>query len=82
MCSMTVTYHQRFDNEWVDVTHEKAFACCACGLIQDLSHLVVVNEDESHSVLRKAVRNKKETTKYRKRKDLLCVKNKNTNTEH
>ena len=38
---MAVAYNQRYDGEWVDVTEERFYACCDCGLVHRYEHRVL-----------------------------------------
>ncbi len=58
---MTIAYNQRFDGEWVDVTEERFFACCDCGLVHAYEHIIVGDR-----ILRRAFRDKRATTDRRR----------------
>ena len=38
---MAPTYNQRYDGEWVDVTEERFYACCDCGLVHSYEHIII-----------------------------------------
>ena len=54
------TQIQRYDNEWVDVTHGQLLACCDCGLVHDINYHIIESSDGIH-ILRSAVRHSKAT---------------------
>ncbi len=58
---MSIVYNQRYDGEWVDVTDERFFACCDCGLVHGYEHIIVGNR-----ILRRAFRNRRATAARRR----------------
>ncbi len=62
---MAVNYIQRFDNEWVDVTNGQLIACCDCGLVHDFEYAILGDR-----ILKRALRNNRETAYRRNRKDV------------
>ncbi len=58
---MSTVYTQRFDGEWVDVSEDKLFACCDCGLVHRQEFLIV-----GESVLRRVFRDRRATADRRR----------------
>lgn len=62
---MPVLFNQRYDGEWVDVTDERAFACCDCGLVHNYEHIVITS-DGNLRILRRAWRDRRATANRRR----------------
>ncbi|MGR3292509.1 MAG: hypothetical protein ACUZ9M_00670 [Candidatus Scalindua sp.] len=62
---MKAMYIQRHDGEWVDVTDGQLIACCDCGLVHDYEYACLDGR-----ILKRAFRNKLETSYRRKRNDV------------
>ena len=58
---MSIEYTQRYDGEWVDVTDERCFACCDCGLVHTLEHAVLEGR-----ILRRVFRDDRATANRRR----------------
>ena len=58
---MSIVYTQRYDGEWVDVTNERFFACCDCGLVHRQEYIIV-----DASVLRRVFRDARATANRRR----------------
>ncbi len=58
---MAIAYTQRHDGEWVDVTEERFFACCDCGLVHTQEYIIV-----GASVLRRVFREARATANRRR----------------
>ncbi len=60
-----MNYEQRIDNQWVDVTDGEFVACCDCGLVHYFNYCLIGDR-----VLRRAIRNNKQTANQRSRTDI------------
>ncbi len=58
-------YAQRYDGEWVDVTDERAVACCDCGLVHSQEFIILDDR-----ILRRLFR-KAHLTAYRRRTNTI-----------
>lgn len=58
---MPIAYNQRYDGEWVDVTEERFYACCDCGLVHRYEHRVLEGR-----ILRRVFRDRRGTADRRR----------------
>ena len=62
-----MTYTQRVDGEWVDVTNGHYFACCYCGLVHLHEHRIIKAESDGElRILEKANRDNRATANRRR----------------
>lgn len=62
---MTIAYNQRYDGEWVDVTEERFYSCCDCGLVHRYEHRVLEGR-----ILRRVFRDNRATADRRRKTDV------------
>ena len=62
---MSITYNQRYDGEWVDVTEERFYACCDCGLVHRYEHRILGGR-----ILRRVFRDRRATANRRRTTDV------------
>jgi len=58
-------YITRCDGEWVDVTDGEFLQCCDCSLVHYVDYRIIVNEDDTRSIIRSMTRDKRRTAACR-----------------
>jgi len=61
-----MTYIQRFNGEWVDVTAERWLACCDCGLVHQEEYHIIEAENGDKHILRRVIRDNRATAARRR----------------
>lgn len=62
---MAVAFNQRYDGEWVDVTEDRYYACCDCGLVHRYEHAVLEGQ-----ILRRVFRDRRATANRRRNNEV------------
>ncbi len=62
---MVIAYNQRYDGEWVNVTEERFYACCDCGLVHKYEHRILEGR-----ILRRVFRDNRATADRRRTIDV------------
>ena len=62
---MGISYIQRFNGEWVDVTAERCLACCDCGLVHNEEYCILEAENGNEHILRRVIRDNRLTANRR-----------------